>query len=75
MGKEFRTHADDALYKSTPPLEALRLIVSRAATTDRARHFMRMYVGRTSARRIPKISLSNYQKKMKHTAKEMSWVS
>ena len=34
VGKEFRTTPDDALYASTPPLEALRLIVSRAATTD-----------------------------------------
>ena len=32
VGKEFRTGPDDALYASTPPLEALRLIVSRAAT-------------------------------------------
>ena len=32
VGKEFRTTPDDALYASTPPLEALRLIVSRAAT-------------------------------------------
>ena len=39
-GKDFRTHADDAPYASIPPLEALRLIVSRAATTDKARHIM-----------------------------------
>ena len=32
VGKEFRTGPDDALFASTPPLEALRLIVSRAAT-------------------------------------------
>ena len=32
VGKEFRTHPDDSLYAATPPLEALRLIVSRAAT-------------------------------------------
>jgi hypothetical protein len=32
VGKEFRTTPDDALYASTPPLEALRLIVSRAGT-------------------------------------------
>ena len=31
VGKEFRTGPDDALFASTPPLEALRLIVSRAA--------------------------------------------
>jgi hypothetical protein len=35
VGKEFRTTPDDALYASTPPLEALRLIVSRAATIDK----------------------------------------
>ena len=32
VGKEFRTTPDDALYASTPPLEALRAIISRAAT-------------------------------------------
>ena len=35
VGKEFKTYADDSLYASTPPLEALRLVMSRAATTDR----------------------------------------
>ena len=40
VGKEFRTHADDALYASTPPLEALRPIVCRTATTDKERHIM-----------------------------------
>ena len=34
VGKEFRTGPDDALYASTPPLEALRVILSRAATVD-----------------------------------------
>ena len=34
VGKEFKTYADDSLYASTPPLEALRLIMSRAATDD-----------------------------------------
>ena len=32
VGKEFRTGPDDALYASTPPLEALRLVMSKAAT-------------------------------------------
>ena len=32
VGKEFRTGPDDALYASTPPLEALRVVLSRAAT-------------------------------------------
>ena len=32
MGKEFRTGPDGALYRSTPPLEALRLLIGRAAT-------------------------------------------
>ena len=32
VGKEFRTGPDDALFASTPPLEALRLVISRAAT-------------------------------------------
>ena len=35
VGKEFKTAPDDALYASTPPLEALRMIVSRAATYSR----------------------------------------
>ena len=34
VGKEYKTHVDDSLYASTPPLEALRPIMSRAATTD-----------------------------------------
>ena len=34
VGKEFRTGPDDSLYASTPPLEALRVLLSRAATTD-----------------------------------------
>ena len=34
VGKEFRTGPDDALYASTPPLEALQVILSRAATVD-----------------------------------------
>ena len=32
VGREFNIGRDDALYASTPPLEALRLIVSYAAT-------------------------------------------
>ena len=32
VGREFNVGKDDALYASTPPLEALRLIVSHAAT-------------------------------------------
>ena len=35
VGKEFRTTPADSLYASTPPLEALRLIISRAATVDK----------------------------------------
>ena len=34
VGKGFRTTPDDALYASTPPLEALRIIMSRAVTWD-----------------------------------------
>ena len=32
VGREFNTSKDDSLYVATPPLEALRLIVSYAAT-------------------------------------------
>ena len=34
VGKEFETYADDTVYASNPPLEALRLTTSRAATHD-----------------------------------------
>ena len=34
VSKEFRTDPDDALYASTLPLEALRVVLSRAATVD-----------------------------------------
>ena len=34
VGQEFKTGTDDTLYAATPPLEKLRLIVSRAATVD-----------------------------------------
>ena len=32
VGQEFATYKDDALYAATPPLEALRIILSYAAT-------------------------------------------
>ena len=32
MGREFNTSKDDSLYAATPPIEALRIIVSHAAT-------------------------------------------
>ena len=32
VGREFNVGKDDALYAATPPLEALRLIISHAAT-------------------------------------------
>ena len=34
VGREFNQHKDDTLYASTPPLEALRAILSWAATDD-----------------------------------------
>ena len=34
VGREFNEGKDDTLYASTPPLEALRLLLSWAATTD-----------------------------------------
>ena len=33
-GKDFRTGPDDALYASTFPLEALRVVLSQAATVE-----------------------------------------
>ena len=32
VGREFNVGRDDALYAATPPLEALRIIISHAAT-------------------------------------------
>ena len=37
VAREFNTGKDDTLYASTPPLEALRVIVSHASTVDPAR--------------------------------------
>ena len=37
VAREFNTGKDDTLYASTPPLEALRLIVSHASTVDPSR--------------------------------------
>ena len=37
VAREFNQGKDDTLYASTPPLEALRLIVSHAATIDAER--------------------------------------
>eukprot|EP00973_Karenia_brevis_P069778 9700770-Karenia_brevis.AAC.1 len=34
VGQEFRDGADDSLFASTPPLEAMRLLVSDVATVD-----------------------------------------
>ena len=34
VGKQFRIGPDDAAYASTPPLEALRVVLSRAATVE-----------------------------------------
>ena len=35
VGKEFRTTSDDSLYAATPPLEALRVVISHAATESK----------------------------------------
>ena len=34
VGQEFATHRDDSLYASTPPLEAMRMVLSYAATME-----------------------------------------
>ena len=44
VGKEFNVGSDPALYAATPPLEALRLIVSRAATTRRGSGKMKVMI-------------------------------
>ncbi len=33
-GRELNTYKDDSVYAATPPLEAMRIIVSCAATVD-----------------------------------------
>ncbi len=37
VGREFNVGRDDALYAATPPLEALRVVISHAATHSRGR--------------------------------------
>ena len=34
VGREFNVGKDDTLYAATPPLEALRVVISHAATND-----------------------------------------
>ena len=36
VAKEYKTHARPELYASTPPLEALRIVLSEIATGKRA---------------------------------------
>ena len=36
VGREYNTYKDDSLYAATPPLEALRIIISHAATIRRS---------------------------------------
>ena len=38
VGREYRTTQDNTLYTATPPLEALRLVTSWAATHDNNHH-------------------------------------
>ena len=75
VGKEFWTQAGDARYASTPLLEALRLIVSRAATTDKARHIMIEDVRRAYSYAEASRDLFLKLPEMKHIAKEISWVT
>ena len=37
VGKEFREEPDQGLFAATPPLEALRLVISHAATISEDR--------------------------------------
>ena len=36
VGREYTSHKDDSLYAATPPLEALRTIISNAATLEKS---------------------------------------
>ena len=44
VGKDFRTGPNDALYVNSPPLVALRVITSHAATDQPAREKREMMV-------------------------------
>ena len=44
VGEEFNTGQEDGLFASTPPLEALRWLLSEAATRDQNGHFGRQVV-------------------------------
>ena len=44
VGQEFATHRDDSLYLSTPPIEALRVILSYAATIDEGEHMKQVLI-------------------------------
>ena len=44
VGKEFNDGADPSLFAATPPLEALRLIVSRAATEHKGGEKMKIRI-------------------------------
>ena len=44
VGKEFNTGQEEGLFASTPPLEALRWLLSEAATRDQNGHFGRQVV-------------------------------
>ena len=48
VGQEFRTTPDDALHASTPPLEALRIILSRAATVCEDGHVREVVINDVS---------------------------
>merc|ERR1712110_976742 len=39
VGKEFNTYNDVSLYAATPPIEALRLILSLAATDNKSGNY------------------------------------
>ena len=58
VGKEFNVGSDPALYAATPPLEALRIIVSRSATTRRGSGNMKVMAN--DVRRASILSCSSH---------------
>ena len=51
VGREFNVGRDDTLYAATPPLEALRVVISHAATHDRGKSGQRRNVMINDVRR------------------------
>ena len=71
MGKEFNTGQEDGLFASTPPLEALRFLISEAATVE-DEEIEAGRAGDTGAsQKIKRVKTVGYRRKSKKTEKVM----